>query len=144
VSSESKAEFTYNYLPDDIHELILHTPTPSALHECLQQVKVILYEAQDEQPIRLLSDIRQSGIPPVGQLWELTRYLFDLYPQHPAIYDAILHNLEGKFLQSFLALMGLLSQIGHAKVGFFNHDQRDQAIAWLLEQSSHTTRDNEP
>jgi hypothetical protein len=132
--SNSDTAFQYNLLPDGIHELILLAPTKAALDECFARLEQIFASTPPGEPVLLLSDTRQSGIPPLGLLISFSRRLFHRYPNHRVIFDALLHQQEGQLFRAFSAVVQRLAGLYRARVQFFHADERQQAIDWLLEQ----------
>jgi hypothetical protein len=123
----------YNILPEGIHELVLLASTEKALDECFVYLDDIFSQAPVDQPLLLMSDIRQSGIPPAAHLWRNAREFLRKFPRRPHIYDAILHA-EDRTPKVLLVTVGQLAGLYGATVRFFNSHQRDEAIAWLCDQ----------
>jgi hypothetical protein len=128
-------DFTYQYNGEGVHEMILHTRTPLAVKECLNHFEEILSVSPKNQPLLVLGDGRQSGVPPFAELWREVRRVYDLYPEHPPIITAVLHNLDGNIFKSFVMAVELLAAIPGAKINFFTQDKHDEAVRWLIEQS---------
>lgn len=129
-------EFSYTLLPENVHELTLRAPTLETLNSCFDQLDAIFASAPETRPILLLSDIRQSGTPPLTALMQHTQRLRSKYPQHQFVYDAVLHNMSGVMATTFIKVLHQLAILFGARVAFFRADQRDDAVAWLLEKSN--------
>ncbi|MBC7809727.1 MAG: hypothetical protein H7175_01200, partial [Burkholderiales bacterium] len=65
VPRSEQLEFIYAHLPENIHQLTLHTSSLTALTSCFDQLDAIFASAPQDKPLLLLSDIRQSGTPPL-------------------------------------------------------------------------------
>lgn len=124
-------ECTYTALPAGIHELTLHTASLKALEQCFARLDTLLAHAPPHQPLLLLSDIRQSGVPRHQDLLRLALRLLRRYPQHPPLFNAVLHDTPPAF-KIFVMVMEQLALLYRAQVRFFPADQRLQAIDWLL------------
>lgn len=123
-------------LPEGIHEIILQTPTADSLAQCFIYLSDRFAEAPIDQPFLLISDIRTSGVPPLHLLWNFALKLFSNRRQYPPICDAILHMGDTPY-PVFRLVVEQLASLYKVKVRFFGED-RDQAIAWLLEQNTKT------
>jgi hypothetical protein len=126
--------FRYVPLSDGIHELIFYEGTAEALEACFTSLDDIFFKLSADEPLLLLSDIRQSGTPPIGPLVSLARRLLRKYPRHPMPYNAVLHSEEGRIFRAFALVMEQLAGLYLARVRFFSASERDQAMMWLLEK----------
>jgi hypothetical protein len=126
-----KEECTYIALPDGIHKLTLLASSNLALDQCFYHLDIIFYQADLNKPLLLLSDIRESGIPPIRHLWRHGRYLFERYPQLPPIYNAIVyrHNVIASGLTPVINQLAAL----YGAQAYFSQEETD-AIRWLLER----------
>jgi hypothetical protein len=125
-------EFTYTYLPEGIHQLVLHKPTITALNQCFSHLYTIFSNAPENESILLISDITESGVPPLRPLWTFARILRERYPKHGGIYDAIIYP-KGEIATLFMIVVEQLAKLYQARVGFFCEDEQDQVIPWLLD-----------
>jgi hypothetical protein len=89
--------------------------------------------ASQAQPLLILSDIRQSGVPAPHLLWQFARSLLAKYPTPPKVHNAILHK-PGSMVKVFSVVMTQLARLFGAQVRFFTESERVRAIAWLKQQ----------
>src|SRR5262245_31215692 len=114
---EPLEECTYLYLAEGIHELTLRTPTEQALRQCFAYLDTIFSKAPVDQPLLLLSDIRQSGVPPAMPMWGLASSLRQQHPQRPLTYNAILYP-RGRLSSFFILVMEQLAVLYQARIHF--------------------------
>jgi hypothetical protein len=133
LNPDSTVECECVYLAEGIHKITLLISTEEALTECFAHLDNIFAQHPHAEPLRIISDIRQSGVPPLTNLWEYARHLFIKHPQFPVIYDAILHDY-GRLFSAFSFVVIQLASLYGARVRFFSADQYDEAVNWLLEQ----------
>jgi hypothetical protein len=122
-------------LPDGIHELVLVASNSEALRQCFSYLDDLFAGASQAQPLLILSDIRQSGIPSPHLLWQFARALLTKHPSPPRAYNAVLQN-QNAMVKVFMVVMAQLARLYGAQVRFFRDDEREQAIAWLKQQSA--------
>lgn len=132
--------FEYKQLDHNIHELCFHESTVATLNACFACLDTIFSGAPPDETLLLLSDIRQSGIPPVAHLWSLARRVMDKHPNRPATCNVVLHNLDSRFARVFMVVMEQLAGLYRARVQFYRGDKQEQALAWLLENREMTRR----
>ncbi len=125
-------ECEYEVLPDQIHVLTFHQLNEAALNQCFAYLHTIFQEAPRDQPLRLLSDITIREMPPIKELWQLTRALLADFPQRPPIHNAVLY-VDDSSRAPFISLMNMLAEFFGAQARIFWREDRQQAIRWLLE-----------
>jgi hypothetical protein len=131
-------ECEYAYLPQGIHVLTLSARTEKSIRECFAHLNSIFKEAPPNAPILILSDITNSGVPPLTPLWRYSRRLLSQFPQHLLACDAIIHRQDGRLFPAFVVVMEQLARLFGARVAFFREQERAEAIAWLLAQPRKT------
>jgi len=134
VERDRFEECSYAYLPDGIHLLSLSAGTEKSVRECFAHLSSIFNEAPPNAPILILSDITNSGVPPLAPLWRYSRGLLSQFPQRPPTCNAIIHQQDSRLFAAFMVVMQQLARLFGARVAFFREHERAEAIAWLLSQ----------
>ena len=124
---------SYETRPDGIHRLTLHTSTKDAVDECFR----LLYTVIDSEPhpttrLLLLVDVASPAVPPLRYA---TRMIKQVYSKHPQLEE----RLRVAYLFDYSIFHVGISYFGYirtrTKRHVFNHSQRNEAIAWLLDAS---------
>jgi len=128
---EPLEECTYTYLVEGIHELTFRMPSEQALRQCFAYLDTIFSQAPTDQPLLLLSDIRQSGVPPAMPMWGLASSLRQNHPQRPLTYNAIVYP-RGRISSFFILVMEQLAVLYQARIRFVA-EEYETAKQWLLQ-----------
>jgi hypothetical protein len=126
--------FSYQRLNGGIHLLTLHVASPEAVRAGFMQIDAILATAPLDQPLLILCDLREAGMPPLVPLWHESRRLWTKYPQRPPVYAAVLHHLQGVPYLSLVAVVREIGQLFGSPIAFFEAHEVEPATNWLLAQ----------
>src|SRR5262245_9949241 len=114
---EGFEECVHRYLPVGIHELVFYAPTERALRQGFVYLDAIFAQAPLERPLLILSDVRQSGIPPAMPLMGLANKLRQKYPKRPLTCNAIVYP-QGQLSSVFISVMEQLAVLYQARIRF--------------------------
>ncbi len=121
----------YQVLDGQIHEFVFFEDSHEALAKGMSIVETIYQQFAGDNRLRLLCDFAQSGMPPMRYAIRLIQELDRRYPNRPLLRVAFLHS-PGPLVKIALSLMQVIQR--DDKRRFFDVDERQQAIAWLLKE----------
>lgn len=121
---------------NSIHEFTILQPSRTAVDELYQ---VFIDYMENENPpdaFLLLIDARNGIVPPLRHLFTVTQEFAMRYASVPPGHTAVVYNpnMIVSLLENFLnTLSGFVT--GYNTLKFFNENQYDEAVAWLLSQA---------
>ena len=122
---------------NNIHEFIYLKSSRTAVDELYGVFRTYLEQDVRPEVFLLLIDARNGVIPPISYLFKVTQEFAKAYKNIPPGHTAVLHppNLIVSLIENFMN--GLNHFItGHNTLKFFNEDQYDEAMAWLLSKAN--------
>jgi hypothetical protein len=88
----------------------------------------------DTPPLLLMVELAQSGMPPLAHLSHNYQLLLKSHPTKQ-LHARIAYVYTGGFMLPIVrSIFSLIRNASHVQRQYFPISQRDQAIAWLLEQ----------
>lgn len=124
--TEAVIRCVHRQLAERTHEFVLMEASIPAIAEVFDTVDQIMREVPYPHNIDFLVD-SQVGVQPIGYCFARIREMAKKYPKREPSRMAFILNPHNPFIRMFDIFM---RQFG--PVRFFNPDQRDEAIAWLL------------
>ncbi len=130
-STTSASQFvTYRYLEaQDIHVLTFHKATREAAQEGLEHVLRVYEKIDESQTVRLLLDLRQSGMLPFTSVISQGRMWTKRVNKHPKARLALLTRPDA--LHTLVTQVFNMLRFNHLKTQVFEGDAQADAIAWL-------------
>lgn len=128
-----KTVVTYNYIEEhDIHEFIFDESSRKGMDEYIGFIYEIYEEQLKGKPsMRIILDIEKSGMLPVRYAAAIMEQTFKELNPFPKPYVAYLTSDRSD--QSLINTMDYTASRKVQRVNFLG-EQRDNAIAWLLER----------
>ncbi|MGJ3237416.1 MAG: hypothetical protein ACFE0Q_01795 [Anaerolineae bacterium] len=125
--------FSARRVEHDIHEFVWTSPSREAVDVWLEYNES-LYQVSDlTDTLCFIHIVQTMNFPPLSYVVRKARELQMKYPQHSKTRSAIL--FQSKFFGGFINTMSqLLNRVDEDQTRFFGIDERDQAIAWLLDE----------
>ncbi len=116
----------------DIHELIFLESSRRSAEQGLEYVTHIFETATNESRLRLLLDMRQSGLLPFNSVITAGREWSHRVKVHPTTRMVLLVRQDAaiSLLQPIFSFM----RFGHLKLRIFQGDKHAEAVAWLLKE----------
>ena len=133
-SSSPEAVCLYSELDNGIHQIVLTESSRQAVDGWIAAVEHIYENAQPNDLVRMLADLR-CGAQPFAYTMLRMRDLLKKYPQRPRARTAFYHDPDFlAFIVRDLVTATIKTSIGSGRdaVDFFPSDQYDKAIQWLL------------
>lgn len=124
----------YTLLDNGIHEYVLADSSRAAFDEFLEHSERVSQETNPQEIVLNLIDFRQSGLPPMKYGFQRSQEAVARAKKEgrsiPPTRNACLYNpgMLITLVQTFVNLLNV-NAVGQ----FFSADERDKAIAWLLE-----------
>jgi hypothetical protein len=118
----------YYHHHDGIHEFRFTLPSREAVDIWLAYMEGIYEQAADRNAVRLLIDIRQSGLLPMTYMFSRVKQWVSQYPERRNTYLALLHGKNGlaSVVRPYLRLLGVEDAY---HLHFF--EERADAMDWL-------------
>jgi hypothetical protein len=123
------SDTSYQYT-NGIHEFVFLKGSRRAVDEYLAELRRIFESASSDSTVKVLLDIRQTGLPPIAYL---SAQIHEWHKECPSVgmtYTAILYS-GSSALMLLKNLTRLFSRNGQEQVRFFEQDRRDEAMAWM-------------
>lgn len=125
----------HHQLDNGIQEFIFTESSRAAVDEWIRHLERIYQESLNlpaDSPGRTLIDVRQSGAMPLSYFFQRSRQFTSTHPSPAGSVARVagLHDANGVIVSLVQSFANLGSR--DMTVAFFKGDQRDQAIAWLL------------
>lgn len=117
-----------------ICEYTFHKSSRQAVNEFLAQNNKVIVNAEDDQTLLVLIDISPSGLPPLAYFLSRVREEMKQHPYRLSSRVAILYK-DSRLLGLMDNTVRLITN-SKDKTRFFKLENRDQALAWLLEEDS--------
>jgi hypothetical protein len=116
----------------DIHELTFLESSRRSAEQGLEYVTQVFEAATNESRLRLLLDMRQSGLLPFNSVITAGREWNRRVKVHPTTRMVILVRQDAaiSLLQPIFSFM----RFGHLKLRIFQGDRHTEAVAWLLKE----------
>ncbi|MEQ8672131.1 MAG: hypothetical protein RLP44_21005 [Aggregatilineales bacterium] len=132
-----------DYISHDngIHEFINHAATRQAVDILLEKVFEIVSALAANEPLLVLNDLTESGIPPLryamSRSKELVKHYYDGTPtqQNPVLMAYVVQS--NSMVSTFKFLIEQLGR-GTTTIKIFN--DRESAMAWLVSQQVEKSR----
>ncbi len=114
-----------------IHEFVFAESTARAFDFWMSTMTEIYKPLTAQSRVRMIIDTRRSGLLPMTYTMQHTRRWLRETPVHPPARVVLLHNNDRmvSLMSSFMQTL----RLGHLTVKTFGRDERDAAVAWLLE-----------
>ncbi|PJF22267.1 MAG: hypothetical protein CUN56_06830 [Phototrophicales bacterium] len=121
-------DLSHQFLEEDqIHILTFHRPSREATDTWFKIIGDYYQQITPNTPVKILSDYRLSGFPPLAYTMRKGRVWMKELPFHPPVKLAIVHNSD-VIVPIFATLIQTL-RLGHLTVKFFREDE--PALTWL-------------
>lgn len=134
--SEKRVDCDYVGREDGIHEFIVHKPTRNAIDIQSDALLNILMNSDPDQPLFILTDLRESGVPPLryatGKTKEVMQTYFAQYGDTVRLTYVAYIVSSNSLLHTFKFFLDQLAR-GKVRMRFF--DNREDAETWLLNQT---------
>jgi hypothetical protein len=129
LHTETLGNCIYTLHENGVHEFILLDNTRETFDNNLVLLKKALEKHPRTTPFREIFSLR-GGMPSVSYAWHKTQNLLSSVPGRPVFRTAFLHQpgVILSLVQPFLKFMP-----AGDRVRFFEPDQHEQAMQWLLE-----------
>lgn len=118
---------------NNIHEFIYLKSSRAAVDELYGVFHTYMESGDPPKVFLLLIDARNGIVPPIQHLFKVTQEFAKKYEDIPPGHTAVLHppNLIVSLIENFMNSLNRFIT-GHNTLKFFNEDQYDEAVAWLL------------
>jgi len=124
------AHCCYRLLDNQIHNFVFEKPTRVAVDEHVAKLDELYRTVSPDGVLRILIDLRISGLPPMSYTASSLRKLNAKYPNLPSTRYAFLFS-SGIMISLASAFFNLLNP-SKGTARFFQGDKEQEAIAWLL------------
>lgn len=127
---------TYLTLDHCVHQMTFKTPSAQAIDQLFEHMTSIYQQTPPNQPVRLIFDIRQSGLLPMAYTAQKARrWLAHRDRPQPTCIAFIYRKLDFPvdLVQTFFRLARLEMDY---QMAFFAETQMDHALAWLTGTSA--------
>lgn len=123
----------YRRLDNGIHEFVFAESSRASFDVFIDQLDDITQATPPHEKLYTLLDWRQSGMPPLRYAFQRSQTFVKRYPHHSGGRTAFLYR-SGTLISLVQSFVDVLHSKAQAR--FFVGDQREAAIAWLLEDAS--------
>ena len=120
-------------IEDGIHELCWFSEGNDAIDAWFDYNEALYEQTSPDDTIRFLHVAQMAKFPPIAYISRKARNLQSKYAVQPKTRTAVL--FKSVFFGGFInTLSGLLNRSGQDVTRFFADDERDKAIAWLIQE----------
>lgn len=128
--------FTYQHDDNlDIHKFIFYAPSRLAVDEFVEHLIYMnehLVDMPDEMVVKILLDIRESGIPPIRYMTARVSQFQKRLPKRLSSRTVIIYG-DSTMLALISNVVMLMSRLSSDEIRFYHADAYDEALAWLAE-----------
>lgn len=121
----------YTLLDDSIHAFTFVDASREAVDEYYDHMALIVAYADPTERLRMLIDIRESGVPPIGHLVAQTRRFNATHRVRLKTATAVIYANSG-MLSLMDSAAHLLTRPEYNKIAFFQ--SYEDAVDWLQDQ----------
>lgn len=130
---EKKPAADYILHENGIHEIIYNEVSRGAVDAYMNHFDQIMAITPKGQKLRLLSNgAFVTEMQPISYMMSRFRGVMQKYPQRPSVRVAVLYG-SVRFLDLVNGLFRIFVH-GRDAMRFFKAEERDEAVAWLLEE----------
>lgn len=126
----SSPHMAYSLLMGQIHEFVFLTDDNESLNQWGSILSDLVRDKTPTDTLYVLFDIRETTFS-INYGFVLFKQIVDAHPSFPFVKTAYLHNMQPNLI-SQVQTMARLTHTQHHERGFFNADERDTAVEWLL------------
>jgi hypothetical protein len=128
-----KVGFVAKLLPNGIHEFTWTSPSREAVDVWMDYNEALYGVTPLTTTLRYLHVVQSANFPPISYVVRKARHLQTLFPEQPSTRSAIL--FQSRFFGGIInTLSDMLNKKGKDVTRFFSMEEREQAIAWLLNE----------
>ena len=128
-----KVGFVAKALPNGIHEFTWTSPSREAVDVWMDYNEALYEVTPITNTLRYLHVVKTANFPPISYVVRKARHLQTLYPEQHSTRSAIL--FQSRFFGGIINTMSdMLNKKGKDITRFFSMEEREEAIAWLLNE----------
>lgn len=132
MTTDSDDLMNYRLTEQGIHHFQLHSDSREAVDVFIRRLEAVYREVADTDHVPLLIDMADLDAgPPLRYIARQMKPFFDEFPDRPKSSLAILTR-RGSVLTMISNFLSLFSR-SHDRYRFFNAEERDDVIPWLLD-----------
>lgn len=120
----------YTVRDNEVHHFVFTTPSQQAVDEWFEYLDALYDITPANTLVRMLLDLRQSGVLPMTYLINTGRSWFNHHPPRHRLQVAILHSPEFPIAlaQTYFRLIGI--EEGRS-IRFFPANRHEEGLRWL-------------
>lgn len=130
-TTQAQQVVRHEQLENGIHLFVFMESSTQAIDQWIAKMDELTRDTPPNTTLRALYDQVQSGMQPAAYAFRVSQAMLKKYPTRAKTRTVFLVN-KSFFVSLMQSFISLLRTGATDKVRFYNGDQREEAIAWLL------------